>query len=143
MASSRLDDGADNGNAAPMLNLARNALGKVLLFADRVTSPTSLTRDPAAQAKVNAACQDLVLYDLEGCPFCIKVRREMKRLALPIARRDIGKNAVFKQELMAGGGTYQAPCLRITEGARTNGGATRWMYESDEINAYLKSRFSP
>ena len=119
-----------------MLNFVRNALGKIIILVDRLTAPRPVVRDAAGQAKVDAACKDLVLYDLANCPFCVKVRRTMTRLVLPIARRDVGVNATYHQELMAGGKEDQLPCLRITEN-----NAVRWLYESDAINAYLAQRF--
>lgn len=119
-----------------MLNLARQAIGKALLLADRMTAPAPTKRDAAAQARVDEECRKLAVYELEGCPFCIKARREMRRLALPIERRDVGKNDRFQDELMAGGKQDQVPCLRIEEN-----GSVRWLYESDDIIAYLRSRF--
>lgn len=40
----------------------------------------------------------------------------------------------FASELMQGGGKTQVPCLRIETGAED-----RWMYESDDIIAYLRT----
>lgn len=38
--------------------------------------------------------------------------------------------------MLAGGGRIKVPCLRIDEG-----GETRWIYESEDIVAYLDDRF--
>jgi len=120
-----------------MLNLARQAVGKALLLADRLTAPTPLRRNAADQPRVDEDCRKLVVYELEACPFCIKARREMRRLNLSIERRDVGKNPRFQDELMAGGKQDQVPCLRIEEN-----GAVRWLYESSDIIAYLQGRFA-
>ena len=79
-----------------MLDLARNAIGKALLLADRLTAPTPLKRSPADQAVVDEACRSLALYDFEGCPFCIKVRREIRRLNLPIPRGRLWANPLSR-----------------------------------------------
>jgi glutathione S-transferase len=75
------------------------------------------------------------LYHFEACPFCLKVRREIKRLGLSVELRDIKRSRVFHDQLMKGGGEYQVPCLKIP------GQPEQWMYESSDINAYLNSRF--
>jgi glutaredoxin len=116
-----------------MLGIVRKALGRVIVTVDGLTRPKPITRDGAAQAAMDQRCRDLAVYELEGCPFCVKVRREMHRLALPIERRDVGKNPAFQNELMAGGKVDQVPCLRINEG-----GSVRWLYESSEIIAFLQ-----
>ena len=76
----------------------------------------------------------LVLYQFNGCPFCVKVRRELKRLGLRIELKDADKVPAFKAELLKGGGELQVPCLRIPEGD----GKFRWMYESSAIVEYLR-----
>ncbi|MFA4912707.1 MAG: glutathione S-transferase N-terminal domain-containing protein, partial [Burkholderiaceae bacterium] len=42
-----------------------------------------------------------------------------------------------RAELQQGGGKVKVPCLRIDEA-----GQTRWMYESDDIIAFLERRFA-
>lgn len=116
----------------------RAILKPVLLFLDSVTSPKPMTRTPDAQAKVDLEATKLSLYHFEACPFCIRVRRVIRRLALPIELRDVKKNKAFDKELVAGGGRFQVPCLRIV----SDDGGVRWLYESAEINKYLEERFS-
>lgn len=112
-------------------------LRRIILALDSLFPPRSLSRDASAQSKVDQQCAELSLYQFEGCPFCVKVRRAIRRLGLKIELRDAQNNARFAEELLAGGGQRQVPCLRIVE----SGGSIRWMYESGEIIAYLESRF--
>ncbi len=79
----------------------------------------------------------LVLYEYFTCPFCFMTRRVMTQLGIDIERRDILKNADFRQELVKGGGKSQVPCLRIEENDQVT-----WLYESADIISYLKARFA-
>ena len=111
----------------------------IILSLDSLFPPRPLIRDASAQSKVDQQCTRLSLYQFDGCPFCVKVRRAIRRLGLKIELRDAQNNARFAEELLAGGGQRQVPCLRILNGE--DGGSVRWMYESSEIIAYLESRF--
>lgn len=102
-----------------------------------VTTPKGVVRAVAAQQAVDLQCQSLALYQFKTCPFCIKVRREMKRLSLPIVLRDAQKNPQHRAELLQGGGQIKVPCLQITD----EQGNKQWLYESTEINQYLHHRF--
>ena len=104
---------------------------------DQLTSPTPIQRDATQQEQFDQETKSLTLYQFETCPFCVKVRREIRRLNLKIELRDVRKNKADHQELLAGGGQIQVPCLRITK----PDGSVQWMYESDDINAYLSERF--
>jgi glutaredoxin len=95
-------------------------------------------RSPAAQAEVDQQCQSLALYQFSTCPFCIKVRQEMRRLSLPIDKRDAQHHADYRHELQQGSGATKVPCLKITEA----NGQTRWLQDSNEIVAYLRKRFA-
>ena len=117
----------------------RLVLGPVMLLKERLTQPKGVHRDAAAQAAVDLQCQSLALYQFNTCPFCIKVRQEMRRLSLPIEKRDAQHNAANRDELQQGSGATKVPCLKITE---TNG-QTRWLQDSNAIVAYLRERFQP
>jgi glutaredoxin len=121
-----------------LLKLVREGLGRVIVLANAVTRPKPVRRAEAAQRAIDAAAAQLALYQFFACPFCIRTRRAIQRLNLPIALRDAQNDPEHRAALLAGGGKIQVPCLRITE----NGG-DRWLYESREIVAYLESRFSP
>ena len=115
----------------------RLALGPVMLLKERLTHPKGLQRDAASQAAVDLQCQSLALYQFNTCPFCIKVRQEMRRLSLPIDKRDAQHNAVNRDELLQGSGATKVPCLKITD----SNGQTRWLQDSNAIVAYLRERF--
>ena len=115
----------------------RVVLGPVMLLKERLTQPTGVQRAPAAQTAVDQQCQSLALYQFSTCPFCIKVRQEMRRLSLPIDKRDAQHNNANREQLLQGSGASKVPCLQITE----VNGQTRWLQDSTEIVAYLRERF--
>ena len=116
----------------------RVVLGPFMLLWEVLSRPRALVRQPALQASVDRQCQDLILYQFATCPFCIKVRKEMHGLALPIARRDAQHNAQNRAELLQGSGATKVPCLRITEA----NGSVRWLADSSAIIGYLRERFA-
>ncbi len=113
----------------------REGLGRLIVLIDWVFSPEKLKRTEVEQAKVNKQVDSLKLYQFYACPFCIKTRRTIKRLNLPMETRN-AQEGQFRSELLAGGGEIKVPCLRIKEGDETT-----WMYESSDIMAYLDKRF--
>lgn len=116
----------------------RWVLGPVMLLKERLTQPAGMQRAPAAQAAVDLQCQSLALYQFSTCPFCIKVRQEMRRLSLPIEKRDAQHNKANREALIEGSGATKVPCLKITEA----NGQTRWLQDSGAIVAYLRERFA-
>jgi glutathione S-transferase len=108
-----------------------------MLLKERLTQPKTMQRNAAAQAAIGLQCQSLALYQFNTCPFCIKVRQEMRRLSLPIDKRDAQHNAGNRNELQQGSGASKVPCLRITE----PNGHVRWLQDSNAIVAYLRERF--
>ena len=109
-----------------------------MLLWEFLTTPRGIVRDDVAQQQVDQQSRNLVLYQFKTCPFCIKVRREINRLSLPIELRDAQKNMQHRAELLEGGGAIKVPCLQI----RDEHGNVQWMYESSDINQYLKTRFA-
>jgi glutaredoxin len=116
----------------------RIVLGPFMLLKERLTQPAGVQRAPTAQANVDLQCQSLALYQFSTCPFCIKVRQEMRRLSLPIEKRDAQHNAANREQLQQGSGAIQVPCLKITHAD----GQTQWLQESGAIVAYLRERFA-
>ena len=116
----------------------RWVLGPVMLLKERLTQPAGVVREAAAQARVAQQCQSIALYQFSTCPFCIKVRQEMRRLSLPIEKRDAQHNSAHREALLEGSGATQVPCLKITEA----NGQTRWLQDSGAIVAYLRERFA-
>lgn len=115
----------------------RSVLAVVILTLNWVFTPRSIKRDSETQKQIDEATQDLTLYHYKACPFCVKVRRSMKRAALNIETKDAKRCETSKQELVEGGGQLKVPCLKITEN-----GEDRWMYESADIIDYLNGRFA-
>ncbi len=116
----------------------RVILGPVLLLKERLSAPQGLVRTAEAQQQVDKQCQDLALYQFTTCPFCIKVRQEMRRLSLDIELRNTRNDEGHREALLMGGGKTQVPCLKITDA----NGNSRWLYESGDIIAYLRERFA-
>ena len=116
----------------------RWVLGQIIIFIDWVTRPKPMQRSLDAQAEVDQQTENMVLYHFQMCPFCVKTRRQINRLALNIENRDARNDPQWNQELISDGGKYQVPCLKIT----ATDGSVQWMYESTEINQYLDEKFS-
>lgn len=117
----------------------RVVLGPFMLLWETVTRPRPVVRAPAQQQSVDQQCQSLALYQFATCPFCLKVRQEMHRLALPIERRDAQKDPAHRAALLQGGGAVKVPCLKITDAS----GQVQWLYDSGAIISYLSGRFTP
>ena len=115
----------------------RTVLGPFMLLKERLTQPTGVKRAPEGQATVDLQCQSLALYQFSTCPFCIKVRQEMRRLSLPIEKRDAQHDSVNRDALLQGSGATKVPCLKITDSQ----GQTQWLQDSNAIMAYLRAHF--
>ncbi|MCM2131764.1 glutaredoxin family protein [Larsenimonas rhizosphaerae] len=116
----------------------RRVLMPFMLIYAAVSKPKAVERSASDQAHIDQECQQLALYQFSTCPFCIKVKKEIHRLALPIEMKNIQKDDQARRELEAGGGRVKVPCLKIVH----PGGLEEWMYESDDINRYLQQRFA-
>lgn len=116
----------------------RTVLGPVMLLKETLTRPKGLVRTPAAQQAVDQTCSDLALYQYKTCPFCIKVRQEMRRLSLNVAHVNAQHEGPERTALLQGGGQAKVPCLKITDAS----GNSRWLYDSGKIIAYLRERFA-
>ena len=116
----------------------RWVLGQIIIFIDWVTRPKPMQRSLDAQAEVDQRTESMALYHFRMCPFCVKTRRQIRRLALNIENRDARNDPQWNQELISDGGKYQVPCLKVT----ATDGSVQWMYESTEINQYLDKKFS-
>ncbi len=112
-------------------------VGGLIRLIDLLTSPKPMQRSRENQAKIDESCKNLTLYHYPACPFCVRVRRNMKRLNLPIRQIDPRKDTQALDLLQNKGGKVQVPCLQIVD----PGGNSQWMYESADINAYLEEKF--
>ena len=120
-----------------LIKALRIGLGQLIVFLDFITRPPKLKRTPEAQAAVAKAAAGLTLYQFHACPFCVKTRRTLHKLNVPVALRDAKNNDQHRQDLLEHGGKIKVPCLRIED----NGQST-WLYESKAIIAYLDERFA-
>jgi glutaredoxin len=121
-----------------VFQLIRIILTPFMLVAEKLTTPTGISRSIEAQAQVDADCSQLALYEFKACPFCIRVRKEMARLSLNVVKHDARNNPTHRQALEAGGGRIKVPCLRISH----DNGEVQWLYESNDIITYLRQRFA-
>lgn len=120
-----------------LLKLVREGLGRLIVAIDWVFSPKKVQRDLLAQKLANTDAASISLYQFYACPFCIKTRRAIKRLNIPVSFRDAQKQGDYREELGSEGGRVKVPCLRIEED-----GKVEWMYESKDIISYLDQRFA-
>jgi glutaredoxin len=115
----------------------RVVLAPVMIASEKLSTPKpAIERSADEQARVDEACKDLALYQFRTCPFCIKVRKEIARLGLNIELRDTQRNPEHRQALAEGGGRVKVPCLRIAHEHHVE-----WLYESSDINDWLRDRF--
>lgn len=119
------------------IRLIRNTLGLIMVAVDLLTRGRKLQRTPSEQELVNEQVSELSLYQFFACPFCIKTRRAMHKLNLPIEMRDASQGSHYRAELLENGGKVTVPCLRIEQQ-----GKVEWMYESSDIIRYLEKRFA-
>jgi len=116
----------------------RYILGPILLLGDKLSEPKPIKRPKEEQQELNVHTKKLSLYHYQTCPFCIKVRRTIKRLALSIETFDTLQDSQQRDALINGGGQMKVPCLKI----ENDNGTTTWMYESSDIVDYLHKRFA-
>ncbi len=115
----------------------RLVLTPLMLLADRLTTPKGMIRNSDQQAQIDQETIAMAIYHFPTCPFCIKTRRAIKRLSLNIELRDTQHDPDFRQQLLAGGGKLQVPCLKVENKV----GPSEWLYESTQIIGYLRQRF--
>lgn len=116
----------------------RFILEPFLLLWDKLSVPKGVERSPEAQEEMDRRTRNLSLYQFNSCPFCIKVRRQVKRQSLNIPLLDAQHNQQHREELLNGGGELKVPCLKLL----SDTGEVTWMYESNDIIQYLQENFS-
>ena len=79
--------------------------------------------------------EPLTLFNMEGSPYCRKVRETLSELDLEYVVRNLPKGSPKRAELTRRGGKMQVPYL-IDPNTR------REMYESDDIIAYLEGQYA-
>ncbi len=79
--------------------------------------------------------KNLELFYFPSCPFCQMVLRELPNFKVEVSLKNIMENMDYRNELMAGGGKTQVPCLKIEK----SDDEQEWMYESQDIIQFLKT----
>ncbi len=121
-----------------IVKILRNVTGAVVVAADLLTRWSRVKRSPQGQAEVADSTKSMKLYHFLGCPFCVKTRRAMYKLNLPIETRSASQGSQHRESLLNGGGKVKVPCLHIQH----DDGKEEWMYESKSIIQYLNSQFA-
>ncbi|GHE92241.1 glutaredoxin family protein [Thalassotalea profundi] len=114
--------------------IIRWIIGRIILVLNFIFSPSSPKLTKAQQSALDEQLNHLSLYQLPACPFCVKVRRAMKRNGFNIELKNINQQSNYQDELIKYGGKRKVPCLRIANADGTD----TWMYESSDIVAYLE-----
>jgi hypothetical protein len=74
------------------MELIRYVVGRILLLANFLTRPKPVIRSQAEQDEIDVAMSGMSLYQFRACPFCVKVRRHLRRRSLNIELRDARDN---------------------------------------------------
>ena len=117
-----------------LMSIIRWPIGQLILLINFIFSPKSPKRTAEDQAKLDDKTVGLSLYQLPSCPFCVKVRRSIKREGLKIELRTISDKNDYREELIREGGKRTVPCLRIEK----SDGQIQWLYESSDVVAHLQ-----
>ena len=118
------------------MKLIRFIVGRIILLLDFLTRPSPVIRSREDQDSVDAAVTGLSLYQFKACPFCVKVRRHMRRRSIKIELKDAKTDLLITEELIRDGGKHKVPCLRIAEDNKE----VQWLYSSDEICRFLDAK---
>jgi len=114
---------------AILLKIFREGVGGLMAFVSYLTSPRKIKRDSEAQLEVDKQAESMSMYQYFACPFCIKTRRTVHRLNIPLEYRDAQvRGGEHRNTLEKEGGQIKVPCL---------------LYESNEIVTYLNKQFDP
>lgn len=115
----------------------RWVLGYIIIIIDWLTRPRSPQHSAEKRVELDSATSNMALYQFKRCPFCVKTRRNLRRLGLNMELRDARNDPKWNAELIEQGGKYMVPCLRVVD----DKGEVNWIYESSDINNYLDQRF--
>ncbi len=115
----------------------RLLLTPFVLLVNWLTMPKAAVYSEAEKAALDKKTATLVLYQYPSCPFCIKVRRHIRRLGLSIELENAQHEGQARSLLLKHGGKTQVPCLRIIKDSTDTPEKDTWLYESDQIIQYL------
>jgi glutaredoxin len=116
-----------------MMKLIRLIVGAILKVLDFITSPSPIKISDEQMSMIKEKVKGHELYEFQACPFCIKVKRFMKKNNIQIPHRDAKNDETFRKELLENGGRVKVPCLKIIKAE-----GTEWLYESNDIMAYFE-----
>jgi glutathione S-transferase len=108
--------------------------GFVDLFDSALASAVRFGRGTRCRVPERHQVEPLTLYNMEGSPYCRKVREALTELDLEHVVRNVPKGSPKRAELQRRGGKIQVPYL-----VDPNSG--KEMYESDDIVAYLQAEY--
>tara|TARA_R110001599_G_scaffold58216_4_gene160457 strand:+ start:1651 stop:2022 length:372 start_codon:yes stop_codon:yes gene_type:complete len=120
------------------MSIIRWLLARIIFVVDFLFRPRIHKHSSDVQAQYDESTKSLSLYQFAACPFCVKVRWEIRRLGVSIEYKDAKRNAQYAKELVEGGGHLKVPCLRIEK----EDGEVEWMYESSDIINFLTQQYS-
>lgn len=120
-----------------LFRVIRWPLGQLVILFDWVTRPPLPQIDEPRRSELDSMTASIKLYQFRQCPFCVRTRRNIRRLGLNIELRDARNDPQWQRELIEDGGKYQVPCLRVIDAQ----GDSKWIYGSKEIIGYLEQRF--
>ena len=120
-----------------LFRIIRWPLGQLVIFFDWITRPPVPDIPAERRAELDDLTSTMKMYQFKQCPFCVKTRRNIRRLGLNIELRDARNDPKWNNELITQGGKYQVPCLRF----QNEDGSNEWMYGSDDIIRYLNQHF--
>ena len=114
------------------MKVVRWVIGRVIIFFDFMFTPKSKVRDISSQDLVNKITKHYKLYQYNACPFCVKVRRFLRKKSINIEFID-AKDEFNKKDLIQNGGILKVPCLRV----ESKKNQVKWIYESNEIINFI------
>ena len=122
-----------------LLWIVREGIGRLMVLISFLSNPRRMKRSAELQREVDQRVASMSVYQYFTCPFCIKTRRAIHRLNIPMEYRDAQlRGGEHRHTLEQEGGQIKVPCLRIDHGEHST-----WLYESNDIIAYLNAQFDP
>ncbi|HYY06738.1 MAG TPA: glutathione S-transferase N-terminal domain-containing protein [Candidatus Limnocylindria bacterium] len=100
-----------------------------------LASAVRLGRGARCRTTRERGIRPLVLYNMEGSPYCRKVREALSELDLEHIVRNVPKGSPKRAALVERGGKMQVPYL-------IDPNTERALYESDDIVAYLEGEYA-
>ncbi len=117
------------------MKIIRWLLGSIVLIIDYLTSPKKIKRTAIEQIELDKLFENYSIYQFHACPFCVKLRRFLKKNSINMLYKDAKNNMIYREELKNYGGKIQVPCLRINN----QNNSDKWLYESADIIEYFEN----